>query len=524
MKALVKIKGLFLLALLWVASAGSFESFAQCSQNNIIVTGYQLRNEFGEVFSVTDDYTLGDSITGELWVNFGGSTTNGYNLTMYYDVFINGVRTADDQVDCMYSGTQIVQNVWTKVRDFDWIWGDVVEIKDIFMYWETGTAKPNTTCNFTLKNNINAQCYSNPEGYTAAVPLFPKFDFETNGICNTTIEFTSQTIGGSPPFNYTFSWDFDGLGTATGANPVFNFPATGTYTIGLTANDGVSVTTVYKDIFIDPNFGIQVSVLPTKLNDDSGTGIIYVQNVTGGTPDYSFAWTGPDGFMSNDRDIFGLKSGLYTLLVTDANGCQQTEQYYLDVASVLKFEWQSFEVIDRSDRVQIIWDVHHEVAGSEYILERSLGNAENFVPISGIFDVGHSDAPVRYELSDSTFPVFEKNIYYRLIKRFGSLEFISPIKSVLRNTSSTSSWIVYPNPSSGQAMTVANTNWNGSFDSSLRLELFDSGNYFQQVELNNLFQNKVELNTVFREIPKGILYLRIIQDGKVDVIKLINSD
>ncbi|OYX15226.1 MAG: hypothetical protein B7Z16_13590, partial [Algoriphagus sp. 32-45-6] len=123
-----------------------------------------------------------------------------------------------------------------------------------------------------------------------------------------------------------------------------------------------------------------------------------------------------------------------------------------------------------------------------------------------------------------TFPVFEKNIYYRLIKRFGSLEFISPIKSVLRNTSSTSSWIVYPNPSSGQAMTVANTNWNGSFDSSLRLELFDSGNYFQQVELNNLFQNKVELNTVFREIPKGILYLRIIQDGKVDVIKLINSD
>jgi hypothetical protein len=524
MKALIKIKGLLTLALLWGASLGTFDAFAQCSQNNIIVTGYQLRNEFGEVFSVTDEYELGDPVTGELWVNFGGSTTNGYNLTMYYDVFINGVRTADDQVDCMYSGTQIVQNVWTKVRDFDWIWGDVVEIKDIFMYWETGTAKPNTTCNFTLKNNINAQCYSNPEGYTAAVPLFPKFDFDTNGICNTTIEFTSQTIGGSPPFNYTFSWDFDGLGSATGANPVFNFPATGTYTIGLTADDGVSVTTIYKDIFIDPNFGIQVSVLPTKLNDNSGTGIIYVQNVTGGTPEYSFAWTGPDGFMSNDRDIFGLKSGLYTLLVTDSRGCQQTEQYFLDVASVLKFEWKSFEVNSLGDRVQVIWDVHNEVAGSEYILERSLGNAENFVPISGIFDASHSDAPVRYELSDSTFPVFEKNIYYRLIKRFGALEFISPIKSVIRNNSSISSWMVYPNPSRGQKITLANPDVDLIKEESIRLELFDSGNYFRQIEINQVLEKNLDIQTLFGDLPKGVLYLRVVQGKEVSVLKLVNSN
>lgn len=526
MKALVKLKGLFLLGLLWGASLGSFDSFAQCSQNNIVVTGYQLRNEFGEVFSVTDDYTLGDPVTGELWVYFGGVSTNGYNLTMYYDIFINGVQTADNQVDCLFEGVQVVQYVWVKVRDLNWIWGDVVEIKDIFMYWVTGTAQPNTTCDLLQEGDKlpNAQCYSNPEGFTAAVPLFPKFDFQSNGICNTTIEFTSLTIGGSPPFDYTYLWDFAGLDTSTVSNPVFDFPATGTYTIGLTANDGVSETTIYKDIFIDPNFGIQVEIFPTKSNEDSGTGTIYVQSVTGGTAPYSFLWTGPDGFSSTDEDIFDLKSGLYTLVVTDSEGCMQTEEYFLDVASVLKFVWQSFEVSETNDRVVISWEASDEVAGSEYTLERSLGDVENFVPIKYIRDVSHSDSPVRYELFDESFPVFEERIYYRVNKRFGSFEFISPIKLINRKGTFTDSWMAYPNPAKGQPIIVTNPSWKkNNLDSTLKLELFNSGNYFQEVEISGLFPSKLDLSSLFGQLPFGVLYLRVINERKVEVIKLINS-
>jgi hypothetical protein len=44
-------------------------------------------------------------------------------------------------------------------------------------------------------------------------------------------------------------------------------------------------------------------------------------NVTGGTPPYAFAWTGPDGFESDAQDIAGIDAGFYTLEVTDANGC-----------------------------------------------------------------------------------------------------------------------------------------------------------------------------------------------------------
>ena len=42
---------------------------------------------------------------------------------------------------------------------------------------------------------------------------------------------------------------------------------------------------------------------------------------SGGTPPYSFAWTGPGGFTASTADITGLAAGTYTLTLTDDNGC-----------------------------------------------------------------------------------------------------------------------------------------------------------------------------------------------------------
>jgi hypothetical protein len=45
--------------------------------------------------------------------------------------------------------------------------------------------------------------------------------------------------------------------------------------------------------------------------------------VTGGTPNYSFAWQGPGGFTSTDQNLTDLDSpGLYTVTITDDNGCE----------------------------------------------------------------------------------------------------------------------------------------------------------------------------------------------------------
>ena len=43
--------------------------------------------------------------------------------------------------------------------------------------------------------------------------------------------------------------------------------------------------------------------------------------ISGGTPSYSYNWTGPNGFSSNSEDISSLIAGSYQLSGADNNGC-----------------------------------------------------------------------------------------------------------------------------------------------------------------------------------------------------------
>lgn len=51
--------------------------------------------------------------------------------------------------------------------------------------------------------------------------------------------------------------------------------------------------------------------------------------VVGGTPNYQYTWSGPDGFSSNLPDISGLKGGVYRVTITDANMCQEVAEFSL---------------------------------------------------------------------------------------------------------------------------------------------------------------------------------------------------
>ncbi|MFN4081104.1 MAG: gliding motility-associated C-terminal domain-containing protein [Saprospiraceae bacterium] len=51
--------------------------------------------------------------------------------------------------------------------------------------------------------------------------------------------------------------------------------------------------------------------------------------VTGGTPNYQYAWIGPDNFTSNQPNISSLKGGIYTVTITDSNLCQEVAEFFL---------------------------------------------------------------------------------------------------------------------------------------------------------------------------------------------------
>jgi surface protein len=52
--------------------------------------------------------------------------------------------------------------------------------------------------------------------------------------------------------------------------------------------------------------------------------------VVGGITPYSYEWTGPNNFTSNADNLSNLANGDYTLVVTDANGCEQSVNFNID--------------------------------------------------------------------------------------------------------------------------------------------------------------------------------------------------
>lgn len=120
--------------------------------------------------------------------------------------------------------------------------------------------------------------------------------------------------GGTP--DYSYSWTGPGGFTSLDED-IFDLIA-GTYTLTVT-DDLLCVQD--SDFAVSSPAPLVVDTAVTSIQcggDDTGA---IELDISGGTPDYSVSWTGPNGFTSTDEDITGLSAGDYTFIVTDANGC-----------------------------------------------------------------------------------------------------------------------------------------------------------------------------------------------------------
>lgn len=143
-----------------------------------------------------------------------------------------------------------------------------------------------------------------------------------------TISLTSTVTGGTPAFGY--SWSGPNSFISTQANPTISNASTangGVYTLTVTDNNSCKATASTSSItvFLSPT----ITASSTANAYCAGTTITLNSTAASGTSPYSYLWSGPASFVSHTKDttrgaITTTMSGVYTIVVTDNNGCTAT--------------------------------------------------------------------------------------------------------------------------------------------------------------------------------------------------------
>jgi len=140
--------------------------------------------------------------------------------------------------------------------------------------------------------------------------------------------------GGTPPYNYY--WNNNSTG-----NPASNLQA-GTYILTLTDDNGCEAYANFSigepsPIIINADTGI----------DDSYYGYINLQ-VNDGTSPYAFSWSNG----ATTQDVSNLSSGTYIVTVTDFNGCESVDTFFVEIPLIIPTV-----ITPNGDDINDSWDI-----------------------------------------------------------------------------------------------------------------------------------------------------------------------
>ena len=143
-------------------------------------------------------------------------------------------------------------------------------------------------------------------------PVTPTFD-PIDPICqNSANPLPGKSIEGIPG-----SW-----------SPAFSSATEGLTTYTFTPNNSFCFKTTTVDVVVNP----PIVITETHVNLDYSVTPIGSINLTvsGGSGDFSYSWTGPNGFTSSSKDLIGLAEGSYAVTVVDnLTNCQEIKTIIL---------------------------------------------------------------------------------------------------------------------------------------------------------------------------------------------------
>jgi gliding motility-associated-like protein len=158
-------------------------------------------------------------------------------------------------------------------------------------------------------------CFSFPPAVTISEPsiIIPQAS-ATNPLCNGSCNGTAVANPTGGKGTYTYSWLPGGFTTKNIANL-----CAGTYTVNVRDSAGCSISqnvTLVNPSILTAN---TTSISPLCVGSCNGSA---TSNPVGGTPGYTYSWS---PVASTSSSISSLCAGNYTVVVTDANNCKDTQ-------------------------------------------------------------------------------------------------------------------------------------------------------------------------------------------------------
>lgn len=157
---------------------------------------------------------------------------------------------------------------------------------------------------------------------SASINPLPKLEFsgiQTNASFNQCMDgsINLNVSGGTLP--YDFEWTGP-LGFNSSSEDVTGLMP-GNYCVTISDSRGCSLFKCYN-IISNTTVGIaKITNIPYCDNNQHTGGAIDLSQI-GNTP-LQYAWSGPNGYQSSDKNISGLKPGFYSVTISGPNGCTQ---------------------------------------------------------------------------------------------------------------------------------------------------------------------------------------------------------
>jgi hypothetical protein len=195
---------------------------------------------------------------------------------------------------------------------------------------------------------------------------------------------------------------------------------------------------------------------------------------------------------------------------------------------ILPVEWLYFnaDFLGQEGMVRVQWGTAKEWENSHFEILRSVGDIRNWRKIGEVNGVGWSDVPVDYQFEDLALPLAGGVIYYQLkqIDLNGSFSYSKTISVRVPPTANNGKiWRVFPNPTSGDKLSIELLDLGALKDGSVQVRLIQPNGITRFIDGNNL--NVISENILIQLIgaTKGVYILEISWGQKVEYLKVLRK-